>query len=71
MYGLLIKISELNSLLRGGEGIIKGGEMNYTNWTFMFTFGYSLDVYAYGSLRVAIDTKTGKQILAYVSKGGK
>ncbi len=40
--------------------------MDLTNWTFILTFGYSLDIYAYGSLRVGIDRNTGEKIISYV-----
>ena len=40
--------------------------MDLTNWTYLFTFGYDLDVYAYGSLRVAICRRTGRKVLSYV-----
>lgn len=40
--------------------------MDLSQWTYLFTFGYSLDVYAYGSLRVGIDSRTGKKIISYV-----
>ncbi len=34
---------------------------------FMFTFfGYRYDVYGYGSLRVAIDSRTNRIVLSYV-----
>lgn len=39
--------------------------MDLTGWTYLFTFGYSLDVYACGSLRVGIDRRTGKKIISY------
>lgn len=41
-----------------------------TNWTYVLTYGYSLDVYAYGHLRIGIDRKTGKQVLGYIFKEG-
>ena len=37
-------------------------------WTFLFTRG-DLDIYKYKSLRIAIDRKTGEQILGYVMGG--
>lgn len=37
-------------------------------WTYILTWGYSLDVYGYGSLRIAIDRNTGEQILGYVRR---
>jgi len=40
--------------------------MDLTNWTYIFTYGYSLDIYAYGSLRVGIDRRTGKKVISYV-----
>lgn len=40
--------------------------MDLTNWTYLFTFGYTLNVYAYGSLRVGIDNRTGRKIISYV-----
>jgi len=35
---------------------------------YLFTFGYSLDIYGYKSLRIAIDRRTGEQQLGYVYK---
>lgn len=64
---------ELSPRLVSGKAqiiLMEVKRMDLTNWTFMFTFGYSLDIYAYGSLRVAIDCKTGRKVLSYVS-GGK
>lgn len=40
--------------------------MDLSEWTYLFTSGYSLDVYAYGSLRVAIDNRTGRKVVSYV-----
>ncbi len=40
--------------------------MNLTQFVYLFTFGYSLDVYAYGSLRVGIDSRTGRKVISYV-----
>lgn len=40
--------------------------MDLTDWTFLFTYGYDLDVYAYGSLRVGVDRKTGRKVISYV-----
>ena len=40
--------------------------MDLTNWTYLFTFGYGLDVYAYGSLRVGICRSTGRKVISYV-----
>ena len=33
---------------------------------FMFTLGYSYEVYGYGSLRVAIDSRTNRIVYSYV-----
>jgi len=35
-------------------------------WTFIFTFGYSLDIYGCGCLRIGIDRETGHQRLGYI-----
>lgn len=35
-------------------------------WTFLFTFGYTLDIYASGLLRVAIDRATGRKVISYL-----
>ena len=43
--------------------------MDLKDWTYLFTWGYDLDVYALGSLRVAIDRKTGEKRLSYVMGG--
>ena len=40
--------------------------MDLSEWTYLFTYGYDLDIYGYGCLRVAIDRKTGKKVLSYV-----
>ena len=40
--------------------------IDLTEFKYLFTFGYSLDIYAYGSLRIMVDRHTGKQILSYV-----
>lgn len=41
-------------------------EVDLSEWTYLFTFGYSLDIYAYGSLRVAIDSRTGRKVISYI-----
>ncbi len=43
--------------------------MDLTQWTYLLTYGYSLDVYAYGSLRVGIDRETGRKVISYVFNG--
>jgi len=35
-------------------------------WTYLFTFGYTLDIYAYGHLRLGLDRLTGKKVISYV-----
>ena len=37
-----------------------------SEWEFLFTFGYSLDIYAFGDLRVGIDKNTGEKVISYV-----
>jgi len=37
-------------------------KMNFAGWTYLFTFGSSLDIYAKGKERVRIDRKTGEVI---------
>ena len=39
-----------------------------TGWTYLFTFGYSLDVYGYGSSRVGIERSNGHVLITYMSK---
>lgn len=40
------------------------------DWVYLFTYGYSLDIYGYGCLRVGIDRKTGEQLgYVYSQKG--
>jgi len=38
-----------------------------SGFTYLFTLGYSLDIFGYGCLRVGIDHNTGEQILGYVA----
>ncbi|KKN78467.1 hypothetical protein LCGC14_0349990 [marine sediment metagenome] len=38
---------------------------NLDGWDYLFTLG-PLDVYAYGSLRVGIDIRTGRKVISYV-----
>ena len=46
---------------------VKGDNtVDLTDWTYLFTYGYTLDIYAYGSLRLGIDKKTGEKIISYV-----
>ena len=40
--------------------------MYLSQWTYLLTYGYSYDLYAYGSLRLVIDNKTGRKVLSYV-----
>lgn len=40
-------------------------------WQYLFTFGYSLDIYARGNERIAVDKKTGKILLRYGVKNEK
>lgn len=39
--------------------------MDLTGWTYQFTFGYHLDVYARGSERVGVDRRTGQKVISY------
>ncbi len=34
-------------------------------WEYKFTFGYSLDIYGKGKLRIGIDKKTDEIVLEY------
>ncbi len=43
-------------------------KFNTDGWVYILTFGYSLDIYAFGCLRIGIDRNTGKQRLGYVYK---
>jgi len=45
------------------------GPRKIPGWTFILTYGYSLDIYGYQSLRIAIDRETGEQRLGYVKNG--
>ena len=40
--------------------------MDLKQMTYMFTSGEHIDVYGYGSLRVAIDNRTNRIVLSYV-----
>ena len=40
--------------------------IDLTDWTYLFTYGYRLDVYAYGSLRLGIDNRSGEKVISYV-----
>lgn len=49
------------------ESMKKGGRnMDLSEWTFVRTFGTSLDIYANGILRVIIERETGRQVTSYV-----
>ena len=37
-------------------------------WTFILTYGFSLDVYTFGDKRIGIDRNTGRQVLGYIFK---
>ncbi|KKL13220.1 hypothetical protein LCGC14_2527910 [marine sediment metagenome] len=39
--------------------------MDLTEWTYLLTFGYSLDVYAKGNQRVGVERSTGKVVISY------
>jgi len=39
-----------------------------SNFKYLFTYGYTLDIYAYGCLRIGIDKLTGKQIIGYIRR---
>ena len=43
-----------------------GNSMDLEGWIYLFTYGYDLDVYANGSLRLGIDRKTGRKVISYV-----
>jgi len=43
--------------------------MNLTGWTYLLTFGYSLDIYANGSRLGAIDRNTGRVVIEYDIRG--
>ena len=45
--------------------------MNLKGWKYLFTFDYSLDIYAKGDRRVGIDRKTGEVVIEYVTKLGR
>ncbi len=40
-----------------------------SNWTYLFTYVYTLDIYAYDCLRIGIDRDIGKQRIGYVKNG--
>jgi len=42
--------------------------MNLDDWTYLFTFGHDLDIYANGNLRIGIDARTGKKVISYVRR---
>jgi len=46
-------------------------ELDLLQWTYLLTYGYSLDLYALGCLRIVIDRLTGRQVLGYVYKERK
>ena len=37
-----------------------------TDWTYLFTYGYTLDIYGFGSLRLGIDRETGEKVISYL-----
>jgi len=39
-----------------------------SGWTYLLTFGFDLDIYQYGNLRIGIDRETGKQLIGYRSE---
>ena len=39
-----------------------------SQWTYILTYGYSLDLYGFGALRVVIDRNTGRKVVSYVFK---
>lgn len=43
-------------------------KFNLDEWVYLFTYGYTLDVYANGILRVGIDRGTGEKIISYIKK---
>ena len=40
--------------------------IDLTGWTYLFTYGYSLDIYTYGRLRLGIDRLTGSKVISYI-----
>ena len=46
------------------EGYLPG---ELSDFTYLLTFGNSLDIYSYGCLRVGIERNTGRQVLGYVA----
>lgn len=42
--------------------------LGLANWKFIFTWGYSVDVYGLADARVAIDRGTGRVVLSYLIK---
>lgn len=42
--------------------------MDLTGWTYILTYGSTLDIYGYGCLRVGIDRTTGNKIISYVRR---
>ena len=42
--------------------------MDLTGWSFIRTYGDSLDLYGYGCLRVAIDRNSGRKVVSYVMR---
>jgi len=45
--------------------------IDLTKWTYLLTFGESLDIYAFESLRLGIDRNTGEKVISYVAKESK
>ena len=39
--------------------------MNLEGWEYLFTFGYSLDIYAKGNRRIGVDRETGEKVIEY------
>ena len=40
--------------------------IDLTDWTCLFTFGYHLDIYVNGILRMGIDNRTEEVVIKYV-----
>ena len=36
------------------------------DWTYLFTYGYTLDIFGYKNLRLGVDRLTGEKVISYV-----
>ena len=39
--------------------------VDLTGWDYVLTFGYTLDLYARGTARIAVDRRSGRVVLRY------